>query len=33
LNDEEARLVHCLTSIHIDRAASIVKAEAQPDTP
>jgi hypothetical protein len=33
LNDEEARLVHCLTSIHIDRAASIVKAEAQPGTP
>ena len=33
LNDEEARLVHCLTSIHIDRAASIVNAEAQPDTP
>ena len=33
LNDEEARLVHCLTSIHIDRAVSIVKAEAQPDTP
>jgi hypothetical protein len=33
LNDEEARLVHCLTGIHIDRAASIVKAEAQPDKP
>jgi hypothetical protein len=33
LNDEEARLVHCLTGIHIDRAASIVKAEAQPDEP
>ena len=33
LHDEEARLVHCLTGIHIDRAASIVKAEAQPDTP
>jgi hypothetical protein len=33
LNDEEGRLVHCLTGIHIDRAASIFKAEAQPDTP
>ena len=33
LNDEEARLVHCITGIHIDRAASIVKAEAQPDKP
>ena len=33
LNDEEARLVHCLTGIHIDRAASIVKAEVQPDKP
>ena len=33
LNDEEAQLVHCLTGIHIDRAASIVKAEAQPDKP
>ena len=33
LNDEEARLVHFLTSIHIDRAASIVKAEVQPDKP
>jgi hypothetical protein len=31
LNDEEARLVHCITGIHIDRAASIVKAKAQPD--
>jgi hypothetical protein len=27
LNDEEARLVHCLTDIHIDRAASIIKAK------
>ena len=33
LNDEEARLVHSLTGIHIDRAASIVTAEAQPDKP
>ena len=33
LNDEEARLVHCLTGIHIDRAASIVKAQAKPDKP
>jgi hypothetical protein len=24
LNDEEARLVHCITGIHIDRAASII---------
>jgi hypothetical protein len=31
LNDEEAQLVHCITGIHIDRAASIVKAKAQPD--
>ena len=31
LNDEEARLVHCITGIHIDRAASILKAKAQPD--
>jgi hypothetical protein len=31
LNDEEARLVHCITGIHIDRAASIVKAKAEPD--
>jgi hypothetical protein len=31
LNDEAARLVHCITGIHIDRAASIVKAKAQPD--
>jgi hypothetical protein len=23
-NDEEARLVHCITGIHIDRAASII---------
>jgi hypothetical protein len=27
LNDEEARLVHCITSIHVDRAASIIKAK------
>ena len=27
LNDEEARLVHSITGIHIDRAASIVKAK------
>ena len=27
LNDEEARLVHCITSIHIDRAAAIIKAK------
>ena len=27
LNDEEARLVHCITSIHSDRAASIIKAK------
>jgi hypothetical protein len=27
LSDEEARLVHCITSIHIDRAASIIKAK------
>jgi hypothetical protein len=27
LNDEEARLVQCITDIHIDRAASIVKAK------
>ena len=27
LNDEEARLVHCITSIHIDRAASTIKAK------
>ena len=31
LNDEEARLVHCITGIHIDRAASILKAKTQPD--
>ena len=31
LIDEEARLVHCITGIHIDRAASILKAKAQPD--
>ena len=30
LDDEEARLVHCITGIHIDRAASIVKAKAEP---
>src|SRR5271155_4613443 len=28
LNDEEARLVHCITGIHIDRAASIIKAKS-----
>ena len=28
LNDEEARLVHCITSIHIDRAASFVQAKS-----
>jgi hypothetical protein len=27
LNDEEARVVHCITDIHIDRAASIIKAK------
>jgi hypothetical protein len=27
LKDEEARLVHCITDIHIDRAASIIKAK------
>jgi hypothetical protein len=27
LNDEEARLVQCITDIHIDRAASIIKAK------
>ena len=27
LNDEEAHLVKCITDIHIDRAASIVKAK------
>ena len=27
LNDEEARVVHCITAIHIDRAASIIKAK------
>jgi hypothetical protein len=27
LNDEEARLVHRLTDIHIDRAASTIKAK------
>jgi hypothetical protein len=27
LNDEETRLVHCITDIHIDRAASIIKAK------
>jgi hypothetical protein len=31
LNDEEARLVQCITDIHIDRAASIVRAKAEPD--
>jgi hypothetical protein len=28
LNDEEAHLVQCITDIHIDRAASIIKAES-----
>lgn len=28
LNDEEARLVHCITDIHIDRATSIIEAKA-----
>jgi hypothetical protein len=28
LNDEEARLVQCITNIHIDRAASIIKAKS-----
>jgi hypothetical protein len=28
LNDEEARLVHCITGIHIDRATSIVQAKS-----
>ena len=28
LNDEEARLVQCITSIHIDRAASFVQAKS-----
>jgi hypothetical protein len=32
LNDEEARLVHCLTDIHIDRAASIIKAKTAAGT-
>jgi hypothetical protein len=27
-NDEEARLVQCITDIHIDRAASIIKAKS-----
>jgi hypothetical protein len=27
LNSEEARLVHCITEIHIDRAAAIIKAK------
>ena len=27
LNDEEARLVQCITDIHIDRAASIIKGQ------
>jgi hypothetical protein len=31
LDDEEARLVQCITDIHIDRAASIVRAKAEPD--
>jgi hypothetical protein len=28
LNDEEARLAQCITSIHIDRAASFVQAKS-----
>jgi hypothetical protein len=28
LNDEEARLVQCITGIHIDRAASFVQAKS-----
>jgi hypothetical protein len=28
LNDEEARLVQCITNIHIERAASIIKAKS-----
>lgn len=28
LNDEEARLVQCITDIHIDRAASILKTKS-----
>jgi hypothetical protein len=28
LNDEEARLVQCITDIHIDHAASIIKAKS-----
>jgi hypothetical protein len=28
LNDEEARLVHCITTIHIDRATSIIQAKS-----
>jgi hypothetical protein len=27
LNSEEARLVHCITDIHIDRAAAIIRAK------
>jgi len=28
LNDEEARLVQCITGIHIDRATSIIQAKS-----
>jgi hypothetical protein len=28
LSDEEARLVHCITGIHIDRATSIIQAKS-----
>jgi hypothetical protein len=28
LRDEEARLVHCITGIHIDRATSIIEAKS-----
>ena len=30
LNDEEARLVHSITGIHLDRAASILNAKSTP---
>jgi hypothetical protein len=31
LNDEEARLVHCITGIHIDRATSIIQEKSTGD--
>lgn len=31
LNDEEARLVHCITGIHIDRATSIIQEKSAGD--